>query len=133
MPEVNAIQFTETTAAAKTRTQDLGRDQFLLLLTTQLKHQDPLEPMKDREFVAQLAQFNALEQMILLNRSFESFLTGNQIAQAGSLIGRTVTGVSVEGETVSGEVEKVAAEEKNVYLIVDGQKIKLSAVQEVKP
>lgn len=133
MPEVNAVQFTESTATTKTRTQDLGREQFLLLLTTQLKHQNPLEPMKDREFIAQLAQFNALEQMILLNRSFESFLTGNQIAQAGSLIGRSVTGVSVEGETVSGVVEKVAAEEKKIYVVVDGQKIELSAVQEVKP
>lgn len=133
MPEVNGVQFTENTATTKTRTQDLGREQFLLLLTTQLKHQNPLEPMKDREFIAQLAQFNALEQMILLNRSFESFLTGNQIAQAGSLIGRSVTGVSVEGETVSGVVEKVAAEEKKIYVVVDGQKIELSAVQEVKP
>ncbi|MBX6377917.1 MAG: hypothetical protein IRY95_05140, partial [Clostridia bacterium] len=42
---------------------DLGRDAFLQLLVTQLRHQNPLEPMDNREFVAELAQFSALEAM----------------------------------------------------------------------
>lgn len=51
---------------------DMDKDAFLRLLTTQLSHQDPLNPIEDREFIAQLAQFSSLEQMTELNKTFES-------------------------------------------------------------
>ena len=47
----------------KKATDALGRDAFLQLLTTQLSHQDPLQPQGDTEFIAQLAQFSSLEQL----------------------------------------------------------------------
>ena len=50
----------------------LGKEDFLNLLVTQLRYQDPLEPMKNSEFIAQTAQFSALEQMQELNKSMES-------------------------------------------------------------
>ncbi len=49
---------------------DLDKDAFLRLLTTQLANQDPLNPIEDREFIAQLAQFSSLEQMQSLNKAF---------------------------------------------------------------
>lgn len=52
------------------RKNDLDKDAFLRLLTTQLANQDPLNPMEDREFIAQLAQFSSLEQMQNLNKAF---------------------------------------------------------------
>lgn len=54
----------------KSSSNDLDKDAFLRLLTTQLANQDPLNPIEDREFIAQLAQFSSLEQMQNLNKTF---------------------------------------------------------------
>ena len=63
---INGIGGASQTTGIDTITQKtdkLGRDAFLQLLTTQLAHQDPLEPQADGEFIAQLAQFSSLEQL----------------------------------------------------------------------
>lgn len=57
------------TEATNKPKNDLDKDAFLRLLTTQLANQDPLNPIEDREFIAQLAQFSSLEQMQNLNKS----------------------------------------------------------------
>lgn len=59
---------------------DLDKDAFLRLLTTQLANQDPLNPIEDREFIAQLAQFSSLEQMQNLNKNMEGF--GKEILES---------------------------------------------------
>lgn len=81
-------------ASAKSRTQLSGDfDTFLMLLTTQLKHQDPLEPMDSSEFTSQLVQFATVEQAIATNENLEKMLEyqqGQQINNAVSYIGRFV-------------------------------------------
>lgn len=57
---------------ANNRNNDLDKDAFLRLLTTQLANQDPLNPIEDREFIAQLAQFTSLEQMQNINKNVEA-------------------------------------------------------------
>ncbi len=56
----------------------LGREAFLRLLVTELKNQNPLDPVDNREFVAQLAQFSALEQMQGVNRRLDEILGAQQ-------------------------------------------------------
>lgn len=60
-----------TNAPTTRATDTLGRDAFLQLLTTQLAHQDPLEPTKDTEFIAQLAQFSSLEQLTQMRATLD--------------------------------------------------------------
>ena len=76
---------------------NLGRDEFLQLLVTQLSNQDPLNPMDGQEFAAQLAQFSSLEQLIDINDSLlQSGELNGLLAQsvnagvAADLIGKTI-------------------------------------------
>ncbi|MCL1863179.1 MAG: hypothetical protein FWF78_06410 [Defluviitaleaceae bacterium] len=82
---INTIPENQANWATTTRepSQDLDRQAFLNLLITQLRHQDPLNPMDDRDFIAQMAQFSALEQMVNLNATFER-------TQAFGMIGKIV-------------------------------------------
>jgi flagellar basal-body rod modification protein FlgD len=79
---------------------NLGKDEFLKLLVTQLQYQDPLNPMEDKDFIAQTAQFTALEQMQNLNS--KTLLT-----QAASFIGKDVTALDENGVTFNGTVTGV--------------------------
>ncbi|MBK8231928.1 MAG: flagellar hook capping protein [Candidatus Eisenbacteria bacterium] len=72
---------------------ELGRDEFLSLLILQMRNQDPLDPMENQEFIAQLAQFTSLEQMMSLNQKFDDSMVLTQSlnnAAAAGMIGRTV-------------------------------------------
>jgi flagellar basal-body rod modification protein FlgD len=90
--------------------QNLGKDDFLQLLIAQLRHQDPMEPMQDREFIAQMAQFSTLEQMTNMSGEFEQLSRLLQGSQAVELLGRTVTVASGDA-TLTGRVEEVTGGE----------------------
>lgn len=62
---------TGSTSTTTTRQDNLGRDAFLQLLTTQLAHQDPVQPQADGEFIAQLATFSSLEQLTEMRKSLD--------------------------------------------------------------
>jgi len=62
---------------------DLGKDAFIQLLVTQLQNQDPLDPVDDKEFISQMAQFSALEQMQNLNTSFKDMQKSFEDSQKG--------------------------------------------------
>ncbi|WHP39587.1 flagellar hook assembly protein FlgD [Lysinibacillus boronitolerans] len=65
----------------QTGNSELGKDAFLQLLITQLQHQDPTNPMDDREFITQMAQFSSLEQMQNMTKAMESLLASQQQTQ----------------------------------------------------
>jgi flagellar basal-body rod modification protein FlgD len=80
--------------------QELGKDAFLTLLTTQLRNQDPTSPVQNEDFVAQLAQFSSLEQLVGMQESLDAVYTGIAAmnnASMSSLLGKHVVAV---GNTV---------------------------------
>ena len=68
-------------------TSQLATNDFLTLLTVQLKNQDPIEPVNQEDFIAQLAQFSQLEQTEALNTNFEQLLETTQLTQGLNLVG----------------------------------------------
>jgi len=78
---------------AQSKRNDLGLDDFFKLMITQLKNQDPMQPMENGEFLSQIAQFGTVSGIDKLNKTFEALsanLTSGQAIQAGNLIGREV-------------------------------------------
>lgn len=96
--EVNAVPLQPASPAPgstspETAPDVVGKDAFLQLLVAQLEHQDPLSPMDNTEFTAQLAQFSALEQMTAINTGVQSLLASQDVAsklQATGFIGKEI-------------------------------------------
>ncbi|MBI4620054.1 MAG: flagellar hook assembly protein FlgD [Desulfobacterales bacterium] len=99
----------------------LGKDDFLKLFTSQLRYQDPLNPVEGAEFTAQLAQFSSLEQLFNMNKKIEELLTYQSSlnnSMAINLMGRNVT--TQDGST--GKVTGVNFENGITYLVLDNDK-----------
>ncbi|MFZ5943705.1 MAG: flagellar hook capping FlgD N-terminal domain-containing protein [Bacillota bacterium] len=125
--------------------QTLGKDDFLRLLVTQLKHQDPLNPMEDKEFIAQTAQFTSLEQMQNMNKNIEEGLMGllavqeellismnswQSITNGFNLIGKEVRGTNGDGEIIAGIVEKVKLTGVTPIAVIGGRELALHQIEE---
>jgi flagellar basal-body rod modification protein FlgD len=114
----------------RTANDTLDKNSFLKLLVTELSHQDPMQPVNDREFISQMAQFSSLEQMnnvaVSMNR-LRSF-------QANTLVGKYVTGKDfLYGKSIAGNVTQVIYDAKgDVFLKVDGKSMKMDDVQTVE-
>lgn len=89
--------------AASSAGNALGLQDFMKILLTQLTYQDPLKPMDNKEFMAQMAQFTALEQSQRLNERVQVLVENQAALQSLELIGRTVE-IATENGAVSGAV-----------------------------
>ena len=109
------VRFEDYTAKKKLTPQstEMGQNQFLTLFTTQLKNQNPLDPMKNEAFVAQLAQFSQLEATTAMKNSLDSMVSSmksDRMLAGSSLIGRKVgvpdgPATLLSGQPVTGSVD----------------------------
>ena len=102
-----------TAGTAVPKKTSLGQDEFLKLMTAQMTHQDPTNPMQNGEFLSQMAQFGTVSGIQGLQTSFDNFsasMSSNQTLQATNLVGRTVStssnqGLLAAGGTIKGTVD----------------------------
>ncbi len=135
------------TGQNSTGTRSLGKDDFLQLMITKLQYQDPLAPMEDADFVAQLAQFSTLEQM---NNIADGIAASNQWdflqmqsinnTMAAGLIGKdvkaTYSGVYLEGDNspcVSFTTDQYASRIKLVIKDQSGASVATVSADDVPP
>lgn len=108
---------------------NLGKDEFLQLLVCQMKNQDPLEPEKDTEFIAQLAQFSSLEQMQNLNETAVNSQAFGLVGKAVVLNTKSTNGNITE---VQGVVDYITMKNGSAQLSVNGQLYSMDDLVEVK-
>ena len=112
----------------RTASSELGKQEFLKILVAQLQNQDPMKPLEDSDFIAQMAQFSSLEQMQSLNNGFSQ-------SQAFSLVGKpiqaTVTGPDGLRTTLAGTVSQALLRNGLPYLRVGEQDVPYASLTSV--
>lgn len=143
MSDVSGVTSSKSTTDIVSQTSNdyMDKDAFLNLLVTELQYQDPLDPVDNKSFIAELANFSALEQMTNLNDSFEllgdlqlSLLNNSITTQAASLIGKEVTvQVEVDDEIkgYTGVVSGIFFEEGVPSIIIDDMAFNLEDVVQI--
>jgi flagellar basal-body rod modification protein FlgD len=122
--------FNKALNPTKVVSQSLGKDDFLKILLTQLSHQDPTQPLGDKEFVAQMAQFSSLEQMANMNAELGRVFGLLAKSQAVALLGKTVE-ISSGENLILGAVEAVSGSEFP-QVLVQGRYYDVDQVLSVK-
>ncbi|MCP4096955.1 MAG: flagellar hook capping protein [Planctomycetaceae bacterium] len=113
-------------------TSQVATNDFLNLLTVQLKNQDPIEPVNQEDFIAQLAQFSQLEQTEALNSNFEQLLETTQLTQGMNLVGKQASYTdAVTGEKKTGLVEELIANSGPANLLINGERVGLNLISGV--
>ncbi|MBY0402534.1 MAG: flagellar hook assembly protein FlgD [Cyanobacteria bacterium] len=97
---------------------ELGKDAFLNLLLTQLKYQDPINPVDNKEFIAQQAQFTQIEKLDNINATLQN---ANNITQASSLVGKRVDIKKPDGSMISGRIDSIQIGTKGLGIKINGQ------------
>ena len=113
MNKIDASLYLSNQPKERTPNPNLGKDEFIKILMVQLQNQDPLSPMEDREFIAQMATFSQLEQTMNMAKSIETLVNNQLISpviQYSHMIGKTVSYYDVEDQSkiVTSKVKAVS-------------------------
>lgn len=120
----------------------LGKDDFLKILMTQLQNQDPMNPMQDKDFIAQMATFSTLEQITNMGKSIDRFVQAeqqNKMISYSQFVGKDITWHKIEEhegkETFAegtGKVASVQFKENNVlFVLEDGTTLEPANISQV--
>jgi flagellar basal-body rod modification protein FlgD len=118
-------------ATTTTGTNSPDKDMFLQLLVAQMRNQDPANPTDSSEFLAQTAQFTALEKMQQVADQTSQMVALQVAFGASSMVGRTVSYAGPDGAMLSGVVSSVRFEATGPVLQVNGEDVHFAEVQSV--
>lgn len=114
---ISAISAPQSSSSPNLQASSLGLQDFLKVLLTQLSYQDPLKPMDNQEFMAQIAQFTSVEQTQQLNTKIETLINNQAALQSVGLIGRVVDATTASG-TLTGTVTALSLQGSSPSLSV---------------
>lgn len=121
-----------TQAAAGTGSGELTQDDFMLLLMTQLKYQDPMEPMDSESMLNQFTQLNSLEELQNINQNVSDLSSSESLTDASSLIGRQVSVANEYGIVQNGIVSSISQNQNQIELWINDVPYPLSALRSIE-
>ena len=124
---------TDTSTAARVPQRTLGQEDFLKLLSVQFQSQDPMKPMEDTAFIAQMAQFSSLQQSQTLAQQMTQMRSSQDLVTASNYIGRQVTVDAGKEGIVKGNVTGVEVTDGVPRLTIGEFTYPLSSVLYVEP
>jgi flagellar basal-body rod modification protein FlgD len=113
--------------------KNLDSADFMKLLAVQFQSQDPMKPMEDTAFIAQMAQFTSLEQSHALVAEMGRLRADQQILLGNGYLGRTVTVEDDKGKPVTGLVTALENNGDGVRLTIDGKTYPLNSIRRIEP
>lgn len=114
-----------------TGSSTLGKEEFLKILVTQLKNQDPMSPLDDKDFIGQMAQLSALEATTNMSGQVGDLVTAQQQTQALLLVGRTVQYADDNGNPAVGSVAGVRLDSVPPSLVIGEKDVPITHLQTV--
>ena len=131
-PTTNTPGSTSASAGSAADKASLGKDDFLKLLVTQLQHQDPMNPVDDKDFMGQMAQFTSVEQLSNMATSIKLMSTASQSTQSIALIGKTVSWEKEDGTTGEGVAQSVSFTDGKIAITVGDAEITPAEIASVR-
>lgn len=110
---------------------EMDKDAFMKLLVAQLKYQDPLSPSDPAEFLAQTAQFTAVEKLEHIATQVSEQTWAMALNTSSGLVGQEITFLRIDGTTGSGVVSSATVDPDGIVLNVDGEQVPLGAITEI--
>jgi flagellar basal-body rod modification protein FlgD len=122
-----------TPATSPSRFADIQTDDFIRVLISELANQDPFDPQDSSALLEQLSSLRNIESQLVLQGQIESLVLQNQISLAGTLIGRIVSGLDQNNDSVSGQVTSVRVQNgKAILELEDGQMLAMDHVTRIE-
>lgn len=130
---VSGTSGTQATTSVVNQSSQLGKDDFLKLLVAQLQNQDPTNPTDSSQWMAQLAQYSALEQTTNVAESVAQLVTQTSLTQGVDMLGHEITFTRADGSTGTGVADSLTVANGQPTLDVGGESVTLGAVTAVAP
>jgi len=126
-------QTAQQTTTGHDAFRELDLEAFLQLLISELRNQDPMDPIDNAQLLQQVSQIREIESNLRLSETLEAVQLGEKLNAAAGMLGHTILALDDEGQLVTGEVDRVTVEDNVPKLHLGDYTVELTNVKEILP
>ncbi len=130
--EISPTQQSNGGIPSRNRFEDLTSEDFMKIMFTELSNQDPLEPQDTQALLNQINTVRSIESNVQLMTQLTELVSQNQFAMAGTLVGKTITGLDESFLPVQGRVKSAAVEGNQIMLtLASGERVPMDNIESI--